>query len=104
MTYDFYTYNEGYKTTGYNSPLYAPANAPEGDFEPAYIRNVNWSANHWLNDLGAPKEMLLVGIPFYSHGWTLNSSHEGYQVFQPAVGPGYGEYCNPSSRLPFFSS
>lgn len=59
MTYD---YNSGPGRTNFNAPLYAATDDPSPDM------NVDVSMRAFL-DGGVPPQKLLVGIPFYGHGY-----------------------------------
>ena len=63
MTYDFHGSWEA--QTNFNAPLYAPADDPAPD---AAMLNVNAAITAYL-DRGVPANKLVMGMPFYGHGW-----------------------------------
>ena len=66
MSYDYHDYTPYLPFIEFNAPLYARAS------ELGYLAtlNTNWSAFFWVEN-GTPKEMLMVGIPTYSHNYIL---------------------------------
>lgn len=62
---------------------------PAGDPSP-----VAFSSQVTIDSLlrrGAPRHRLVLGVPFYSHGWTgVRNQNDG--LFQPATGPAPGTY------------
>lgn len=76
MTYDFH--GPWDSQTGFQANLYA------SDI------SVDSAIAYYLNQ-GVPASKLVVGMPFYSHGWTgvLNQNNG---LFQPAVGPAPGTW------------
>ncbi len=85
MTYDYHGPWEANGPTNFNAPLYGSPNDPSPTPE-----NINGSVNAYLR-AGVPPEKLVMGIPFYGHGWTNvpNVNHGLYQgdsSTQPAPG------------------
>ena len=69
------------------SALRVPAGAPDNpDF------SVENTINTWIAG-GAPKRKLVLGVPYYSQGWT-GVSGGGNGLFQPATGPAPGLFAN----------
>jgi chitinase len=83
MTYD---YHSGPGTTNFNAPLYAAKGDPTPEF------NVDVTMRAFL-DAGVPASKLLVGIPFYGHGYGGVPNVNG-GLFQPGTGKpsGWGEH------------
>ncbi|XP_022917654.2 probable chitinase 10 isoform X1 [Onthophagus taurus] len=93
MTYDYHGSWE--KETGHVSPLYEVS----GDRYPQY--NTNYTINY-LVQLGAPREKLLLGIPFYGQSFTLSQQHRN-QLHSPSIGPGEpGDCTNQPGMLAFY--
>uniref|UniRef100_A0A8R1DLK7 Chitinase n=2 Tax=Caenorhabditis japonica TaxID=281687 RepID=A0A8R1DLK7_CAEJA len=67
MSYDFF--GAWASLVGFNSPLYATTELP-AEWN---TWNVDWAARHW-NEKGMPKEKIIVGLPTYGRGWTLNNA------------------------------
>lgn len=84
MTYD---YHGSWETrTGHVSPLYGS----KDDTYPQY--NTDF-AMEYLVKLGAQKEKLIVGIPFYGQSFTLSSGRANQGFNSIAIGPGVaGEF------------
>jgi chitinase len=79
MTYD---YHSGPGTTNFNAPLYAA----KGDPTPGL--NVDASMRAFL-DAGVPPRKLLVGVPFYGHGYgEVPNINDG--LFQQGTGTPVG--------------
>ncbi|KAF5303798.1 hypothetical protein FQR65_LT08134 [Abscondita terminalis] len=94
MTYDYHGNWE--KRTGHVSPLYQH---PE-DTYPQY--NTNYTMEYLVSN-GAPREKLLVGIPFYGQTFTLAKSGGRNDQGVPSVGPGEaGEYTKQPGMLSFY--
>ena len=73
--------------TNQQSALRVPAEAPDNpDF------SVENTINTWIAG-GAPKRKLVLGVPYYSQGWT-GVSGGGNGLFQPATGPAPGLFAN----------
>ncbi|GAA4963721.1 glycoside hydrolase family 18 protein [Actinoplanes utahensis] len=69
--------------TNQQSALRVPAGAPDNpDF------SVENTINTWIAG-GAPKRKLVLGVPYYSQGWT-GVTGGGDGLFQPATGPAPG--------------
>ncbi len=63
-----YDYNGPWEnTTGFVAPLY------QTEYDPDPNLNVNYTVQAYLA-AGVPPEKILLGIPFYSYGWTVTSS------------------------------
>ena len=61
----------------------------------------NYAIEYW-EELGAPKEKLLLGIPFYGGTYTLTSPHQT-QVGASSSGPGLaGEYTEEPGFLAYY--
>ncbi|XZG71025.1 glycosyl hydrolase family 18 protein [Chitinibacteraceae bacterium HSL-7] len=89
MTYDFHG---GWESTGpanFQSHLYAdPADPSTG-----VVRSYNIDdAMKNLIAAGAPREKLIVGLPFYGRGWTGVKAGDSNGLYQPATGPARGTY------------
>ncbi|PIC17720.1 hypothetical protein B9Z55_023861 [Caenorhabditis nigoni] len=67
MSYDFF--GAWASLVGFNSPLYATTELP-AEWNGW---NVDSSARYW-NQKGMPKEKIIVGMPTYGRGWTLNNA------------------------------
>jgi chitinase len=81
--YDFHGSWE--RRTNQQSALRVPAGAPDNpDFS---IEN---AINGWISR-GAPRSELVVGIPYYSQGWT-GLTGGGNGLFQPATGAAAGTF------------
>ncbi|MEA2765248.1 MAG: chitinase [Gemmatimonadaceae bacterium] len=79
MTYD---YHSGPGTTNFNAPLYAAKGDPTPDL------NIDASMRAFL-DGGVAPEKLLVGVPFYGHGYgEVPNIHDG--LFQQGTGTALG--------------
>ena len=81
--YDFHgTWETG---TNHQSALFEPEGAPvTPDF------TLDRAAQAYL-DRGAPRQKLVLGVPFYGQGWT-GVSGGGNGLFQPATGPAVGTF------------
>lgn len=79
MSYDFHDYWPYWPFTGYNAPLY------KKEIEDGYFAtlNTNWSVLNWQS-LGMSKDKIMVGIPTYTHTYTLQDATK-HAVFDPAV-------------------
>ncbi|MCM4080341.1 glycoside hydrolase family 18 protein [Paractinoplanes hotanensis] len=81
--YDFHGSWEA--RTNQQSALRVPAGAPDN---PDFSSEV--AINKWLS-LGAPRQKLVLGVPYYSQGWTgVTGSRNG--LFAPATGPAPGKF------------
>ncbi|MBW6436696.1 glycoside hydrolase family 18 protein [Actinoplanes hulinensis] len=83
--YDFHGTWE--PVTNQQSALRVPAGAPD---------NPDFSAENTINAWiagGAPKRKLVLGVPYYSQGWT-GVTGTGNGLYQPAAGPAPGVFAN----------
>ncbi|WP_250036228.1 glycoside hydrolase family 18 protein [Paractinoplanes maris] len=81
--YDFHGSWEA--RTNQQSALRVPAGAPDN---PDFSSEV--AINKWLS-LGAPRKKLVLGLPYYSQGWT-GVTGGGNGLFQPAAGAAPGKF------------
>ncbi|HEY8373043.1 MAG TPA: glycoside hydrolase family 18 chitinase [Pseudonocardiaceae bacterium] len=71
--------------TNHQSALYSPAGDPD-----SRRFSVDLAVQSYLAK-GAPRTELVLGVPFYSRGWTgVTAANDG--LFQPAAGPAPGSY------------
>jgi chitinase len=81
--YDFHGTWEN--VTNHQSAIRVPAGQPvPNDF------SIDGAVNAWVS-AGAPKSKLVLGIPYYSQGWT-GVTGGGDGLFQPAAGPAPGTF------------
>ncbi|XP_068242072.1 acidic mammalian chitinase-like [Palaemon carinicauda] len=83
MTYNFHGNWEKY--THHRSILYAHPK----DEGRALTLNQDYAVNYWI-EKGAPKEKLVLGLPFHAHTYTLDSAAET-GIYAPASNPGPSE-------------
>lgn len=85
MTYDYHGGWENF--LGHNAPLYK---RPD-ETDPLFIEfTVNYTMNYYLS-LGATRDKMVMGIPFYGRAWTLESPDK-VRLHDPAKGmspPGF---------------
>ncbi|MGE5141677.1 MAG: glycoside hydrolase family 18 protein [Rudaea sp.] len=83
MTYDYHGPWDA--STGFNSPLTASKKDPnQPSLSTAGTVNLYAQA-------GAPLNKLVVGVPFYGHGWS-GVSDENYGLYEPAAGAAPGTW------------
>lgn len=93
MSYDYHGAWEG--QTGHVSPLYGKPD----DTYPQY--NVNFTMEYLVSK-GAPKEKLLLGVPFYGQSFTLTRK-SNYSEGSRSNGPGdHGEYTKQPGMLAYY--
>jgi len=81
MDYDFHGPWEATGPTDFQSELYpSPKETPANQF------SVDSSINTYLA-AGADRGKLIVGVPFYGHGWTGVQDGGTHGLYQPATGP-----------------
>lgn len=80
MTYDFHGTWDA--QTGFQANLYLPEENPD--------ISVDTVIQYYL-DQGVPSSKLVVGVPFYSRGWT-GVTDQNHGLFQPATGPAAGTW------------
>jgi chitinase len=81
-----YDYHGSWESrTNQQSSLFVPKGAPD---------NPDFSADNAINawrQIGAPRQQLVLGLPYYSQGWT-GVSGGGNGRFAPATGPAQGVF------------
>ncbi|XP_028131818.1 probable chitinase 10 [Diabrotica virgifera virgifera] len=93
MSYDYHGAWEGH--TGHVSPLYGKPT----DKYPQY--NVNFTMEYLVSK-GAPRQKLLLGVPFYGQSFSLMKK-SGYDEDAPSNGPGEpGEYTRQPGLLAYY--
>ena len=71
--------------TNQQSSIFVPKGAPDNpDF------SIDNAVHAWLSK-GAPRDQLVVGLPYYSQGWTGTT---GGGLFAPATGPAKGTFAD----------
>ena len=81
MDYDFHGPWEATGPTDFQSELFpSPKETPANQF------SVDQSVNAFLQ-AGADRRKLIVGVPFYGHGWTGVQDGGTHGLYQPATGP-----------------
>jgi len=90
MSYDFRGAWE--EETGHHSPLYPRADDAEQKF------NTSAAMEEYVSVYGVPKNKLMVGIGYYSRGW---SGVESDEVGAPATGPAIGAWDDPDELAGF---
>jgi chitinase len=81
-----YDYHGSWESrTNQQSSLFVPAGAPDNpDF------SADNAMNAWIKN-GAPRQQLVLGLPYYSQGWT-GVTGGGDGRFEPATGPAQGVF------------
>jgi len=79
MTYDMHTAADATGPTNFNAPLYASPDDPSP--EPA---SVDGAISAYLK-AGIPADKVVMGIPFYGHGWT-NVPNQNNGLYQKDAG------------------
>jgi chitinase len=83
MTYDFHGPWEATGPTDFQSNLFPSPNP----LQPANNRfSIEDSVNAYLG-AGADRSKVIVGVPFYGHGWTGVADGGTHGLYQPATGP-----------------
>jgi GH18 family chitinase len=91
MAYNFYTATSS-KTTHFSSGLYSASSDPEPDSKKHYAYDVDAAVRAYLS-VGVPAAKLVVGVPFFGHGWA-GVPNVNHGLYQPATGPAYGTWAN----------
>lgn len=106
MTYDMHGPWSATGPADFNAPLLADRNDPSP--APSNQYSVNTAVMDYL-DAGVPARKIVIGVPFYGHGWTNvpNVDHGLYQsspAMQPApLGGGTADY-NVLANQPGFTT
>jgi chitinase len=83
MDYDFHGPWEATGPTDFQSNLFNSAASPQ----PANNQfSIDTSINTFLK-AGADRKKLIIGVPFYGHGWTGVQDGGTHGLYQPATGP-----------------
>ncbi len=98
MTYDFH--GSWTNHAGHNSPLYAPANEPEGSVD----RGVQY-----LLSRGLPAEKVFIGIPFYGKEFSASQLYgpssgcvdRRYNEIIPLLAAGWNYFWDNLSQVPY---
>jgi chitinase len=99
MTYDMH--GSWTRHAGHNSPLYAPANEPEGSID---------TAIKYLLGFGIEKSKLLIGVPFYGHqfaasklyGPATGGAEITYTKIMAAVKPDWTYQWDDVAKVPYY--
>jgi len=87
-----YDYHGSWETTtNQQSSLFVPQGAPPVPGGAADFSADN-AINKWVRG-GAPRRQLVLGLPYYSQGWT-GVTGGGNGRFQPATGPAHGVFAD----------
>lgn len=83
-----YDYHGSWESrTNQQSSIFVPKGAPDNpDF------SADGAINKWVSG-GAPRRQLVLGLPYYSQGWT-GVTGGGNGRFQPATGPAHGVFAD----------
>ncbi|KRT79630.1 Carbohydrate-binding protein, partial [Oryctes borbonicus] len=93
MTYDYHGSWE--QVTGHVSPLFGSSNEKYPQYNTDYTMN-------YLVGLGAPRDKLLMGVPFYGQSFKLQNEAR-YDIGAPSVGPAEaGEYTKQPGMLAYY--
>ncbi len=84
MDYDFQGPWDATGPTNFESNLYESPSAPNTAAEPLISDSstVNYYEQH-----GVQPRQLVVGMPYYGHGWTGVAAGDDYGLYEPATGP-----------------
>ncbi|HNW60398.1 MAG TPA: glycosyl hydrolase family 18 protein [bacterium] len=101
MTYDLH--GAWTSHAGHNSPLYAPANEPEGSID---------SAVRYLLGLGLAREKLLIGVPFYGRQFAATGLYAPasggeeitYAQLIAAVKPDWTRQWDDLAKVPYYQN
>jgi chitinase len=101
MTYDFH--GDWTNHAGHNSPLYAPANEPEGSVHLGI---------QYLQSRGIPPDKIFLGIPFYGKEFTakeLYGSSSGcvdrrYNEIIPLLAAGWKYHWDDLAKVPYLTN
>ena len=84
MDYDFQGPWDSTGPTNFESNLYESPNAPNTTAEP--LISVS-STVAYYEHRGVPPWQLVLGLPYYGHGWTGVAPGNDYGLYEPATGP-----------------
>jgi chitinase len=84
MDYDFQGPWDPTGPTNFDSNLYESPNAPDTTAEP--LISVASTVSYYEHR-GLPPSQLVVGLPYYGHGWTGVAPGSDFGLYQPATGP-----------------
>jgi chitinase len=84
MDYDFQGPWEAHGPTNFESNLYESPNAPNSAAEPLISGS---STVSYYEQQGVQRRQLVMGMPYYGHGWAGVPSGAQYGLYEPASGP-----------------
>jgi chitinase len=84
MDYDFQGPWAPQGPTNFESNLFSSAKAPNTAAEPRISVD---STVRYYTEHGVPANKLVIGMPYYGHGWTGVAPGDDYGLYQPATGP-----------------
>ena len=84
MDYDFQGPWNGEGPTNFDSNLYESPKAPDTTAEPLISLS---STVQYYEGRGVRPRQLVVGLPYYGHGWTGVPAGSDFGLYQPASGP-----------------
>jgi chitinase len=101
MTYDFH--GTWTNHAGHNSPLYAPANEPEGSVDKGI---------QYLQSRGLPAEKVFLGIPFYGKEFTAQQLYgpssgctdRRYNEIMPLLAAGWTYHWDNLAKVPYLTN
>lgn len=101
MTYDFH--GTWTNHAGHNSPLYAPANEPEGSVHLGI---------QYLMSRGIPADKIFLGIPFYGKEFTAKELYGsstgcvdvGYKEIVSRLAPGWKYHWDDLAKVPYLTN
>lgn len=84
MDYDFQGPWTRQGPTGFDSNLFSSPQAPDTAQQPRI--SVDSTVNYYLRR-GVPARKIVIGVPYYGHGWTGVAAGSNDGLYQPATGP-----------------
>jgi chitinase len=84
MGYDFQGPWTPQGPTNFESNLFSSPQAPDTAAQPRISVD---STVRYYRQRGVPASKLVIGMPYYGHGWTGVAAGDNYGLYQPATGP-----------------